>query len=65
MNGFLIIAAILVLVLVDNFQWNRLDSDRQNIKAIKACIYANGYEGANWQDSRQLFEQCLADYKDR
>lgn len=63
-------AALILLVLYIVFKASIGISDkavkvyRDNKAAIDACIFNPAYQGANPDDTRMLYRQCLADYKE-
>jgi hypothetical protein len=61
--GGAIVAEVIVALIFSIMALNNSHSNYSSLKAVKACVYNPSYQGVTPEDSRQLFVQCLDDYK--
>jgi hypothetical protein len=53
---------VIVAGVVNILQSHRIDHVRNDLTAVRACVYNPAYRGVTPEDNRQLFLQCISDY---
>jgi len=54
---------IAVALLVGSCSYKQAKTNRNDVAAVKACVFNPAYAGTTPEDQRQLFAQCLDDYR--
>jgi len=60
-----ILVVVLAITAIVLPAWNRrqIGHNTDLLHAMRACIYNPDYRGVTTEDQRQLFVQCLDDYR--
>lgn len=61
--GGTVVACLILSAAINDVNSGQKRAQKE-IVGIRACVFNSSYKGVTWEDNRQLFLQCIDDYKD-